>query len=191
MSNSTFSNPSGLDNETLNYSTAYDMSILMIHAMKNDIFREIASTISYNFKTSVRSYSIINKHKLVCNDERFIAGKTGYTKKSGRILVSYASINNMNVVITTINDSNDWNSHKRYLENTIKYNDIYIIEKGYFYYDNYIIYLSEDIKLFTYNKEIEQMNIVIEIDVNGAFLIIYKGSNIILTRRLEISSGFS
>ena len=40
MTNSTFENPSGLDEDTKNYSTAYDMALLTSYAMQNKLFRK-------------------------------------------------------------------------------------------------------------------------------------------------------
>ena len=38
-------------------------------------------------------------------------GKTGYTIKAKRTLVTTAKINDINVVVVTLNDSNDWQDH--------------------------------------------------------------------------------
>ena len=47
MKNTVFNNPSGLDQEKGNYSTAYDMAILTSYAMKNETYRKIVSTKNY------------------------------------------------------------------------------------------------------------------------------------------------
>ena len=39
-------------------------------------------------------------------------GKTGYTEKAKRTLVSTASKNNMDFIVVTLKDSDDWNTHK-------------------------------------------------------------------------------
>ena len=41
MKNSKFNNPSGLDENKANYSTAYDMAILTSYAMKLNEYRKI------------------------------------------------------------------------------------------------------------------------------------------------------
>ena len=65
MKNTVFNNPSGLDQEKGNYSTAYDMAILTSYAMKNETYRKIVSTKSYKVKTNMNFYSWINKNKLL------------------------------------------------------------------------------------------------------------------------------
>ena len=52
MKNTTFNNPSGLDEEEGNYSTAYDMALLMSESMKDKTFREITKTKTYKLKTN-------------------------------------------------------------------------------------------------------------------------------------------
>lgn len=185
MKNSTFLNPSGLDSTSCNYSTAYDMSLLMLYAMKNDVFREIAGTKMHKFKTNNRNYSFINKHKLVLNDDRFIAGKTGYTKKSGRILVSYVREKNINAVITTIDDSNDWVNHKTFADRLNIYNKEYKISKGEFIYNNRKIILNEDIVIPICSNE-KELYYKIILNIEGVYLFIFKKQKVILNIELEI-----
>ena len=78
MKYSVFSNPSGLDDESYNYSTAYDMALLMASALNNDVFKQITSTRKYTFKSTNGSYrSFTNKHKLVTAYDFVTGGKTG------------------------------------------------------------------------------------------------------------------
>ena len=78
MKYSIFSNPSGLDEDSYNYSTAYDMGILMAYCMNNETFCEITSSESYTYKTSKGiNKTFINKHKLVRAYDFITGGKTG------------------------------------------------------------------------------------------------------------------
>ena len=53
MSKTIFNNPSGLDNtDSGNYSSSYDMALLMKYALKNDTFRKITSAKEYKSKNS-------------------------------------------------------------------------------------------------------------------------------------------
>lgn len=112
MTNTIFVNPSGLDNTDLgNYSTAYDMALLTRYAMQYKDYREIVSTKSYTIKTNKKTYIWKNKNKLL-NENYITGGKTGYTEKAKRTLVSTGSSNNMHFIVVTIKDSDDWNTHK-------------------------------------------------------------------------------
>ena len=112
MINSTFVNPSGLDNtDGGNYSTAYDMALLTRYAMQYEEYQKIVSTKKYTVKTNKKTYVWKNKNKLLSEDY-ITGGKTGYTEKARRTLVSTGSNNNMKLIVVTINDSDDWNTHK-------------------------------------------------------------------------------
>ena len=110
MKNTRFVNASGLDEKGGNYSTSYDMALLTRYAMNNDIYREIVKTKSYVAKTNFKTYSWTNKNKLL-NYDYITGGKTGYTKKAKRTLVSTGCVDNMNLIVVTLNDSDDWNTH--------------------------------------------------------------------------------
>ena len=107
MKNTTFNNPSGLDNEEGNYSTSYDMAILTSYAMKNSEYKKIVGTKKYKFTTNMNSYVFKNKNKLLHNYKYATGGKTGFTEKARRTLVTTASNNNMDIVVVTLNDGND------------------------------------------------------------------------------------
>lgn len=112
MANTIFVNPSGLDNtDSGNYSTAYDMALLTRYAMKYEVYREIVGTKSYTLKTNKKTYVWHNKNKLL-NEDYVTGGKTGYTEKARRTLVSTASSDLMDFIVVTLKDSDDWNTHK-------------------------------------------------------------------------------
>lgn len=111
MKNTIFTNSSGLDNDTAgNYSTAYDMALLTRYAMQYDEYQKIVGTKKHIVKTNYKTYSWTNKNKLL-KYEFITGGKTGYTEKAQRTLVSTATIDNMNLIVVTIKDSDDWNTH--------------------------------------------------------------------------------
>lgn len=109
MTNTKFDNPHGLDSAE-HYSSAYDMAMLMRYAMDNDQFKVITGTKSYQSKN--RTYSWINKNKLLTQYYEYcIGGKTGFTKKTGRTLVSSAHKNGMDLIAVTLNAPDDWRDH--------------------------------------------------------------------------------
>ncbi|GGB33841.1 D-alanyl-D-alanine carboxypeptidase DacB [Lentibacillus populi] len=109
MTNTEFDNPHGLDSES-HYSTAYDMALLMRYAMTNDLFKKITGTTTY--KASTREYAWRNKNKLLTSYYDYCTGgKTGFTKKAGRTLVSTAHKKDMDLIAVTLNAPDDWQDH--------------------------------------------------------------------------------
>ncbi|MEG0313876.1 MAG: serine hydrolase [Erysipelotrichaceae bacterium] len=171
MLNSTFNNESGLDINGGNISTAYDMAVLMNYAMKNPIFKEICGTKLYDNNYNIRWK---NKNKLLFNDKRIIAGKTGYTRLAGRTLVSYASYDDLDLIIVSLNKQNDFEFHQNtYNLNFEKYKSMIVLDVGEYKYKNYVFKVLEPIKTtikidgsskVTYDYKIEGDSLVLSVD---------------------------
>ena len=151
MTNTVFNNPSGLDQDKGNYSTAYDMALLTSYAMKLDDYKQITGTKKYTLTTNKNTYSWINKNKLLSLYKYTTGGKTGFTEIAKRTLVSTATKDNTNLVVVTLNDGNDWNDHRALFEYGFNnYINIKILEKGNIniynddYYSDYILYIKND-----------------------------------------------
>ena len=109
MTHTTFHNPSGLDEEDGgNLSCAYDMALLMSHAMKNKTFALISGSKYYKNEMGIVWK---NKNRLLFEDSLVVAGKTGFTKKAGRTLVTSAFCDDISTIVVTLNHSDDFNFH--------------------------------------------------------------------------------
>ena len=169
MKNTTFNNPNGLDEEKGNYSTAYDMAILTSYAMKNNEYKKITKTKKYVLKTNMNVYSWNNKNKLLKLYKYATGGKTGYTKIAKRTLVTTASKNNINLVVVTLNDGDDWNDHIELFDygfNT--YKKYSILKKGKIevpdtQYKNYQYYIKNNFNYILDN--IEKDNIILKFKI--------------------------
>lgn len=117
MKNTHFSTPSGLDADD-HYSTAYDMALLASYAIKNPIFKEACSTYNKTVSYGNPKYNrtITNHNKLLKSYKGMIGVKTGFTKKSGRCLVTAAERSGVTLICVTLDDWSDWNDHKRLLD---------------------------------------------------------------------------
>lgn len=151
MRNSVFNNPSGLDQEKGNYSTAYDMAILTSYAMKNEDYKTITGTKNYKLKTNMNYYSWTNKNKLLFSYKNCTGGKTGFTQIAKRTLITTASKDNLNLVVVTLNDGNDFDDHKNLFEQGFSdYTNYQILKSGYIdivgedYYKNNKLYIEND-----------------------------------------------
>lgn len=135
MKNTIFLNNHGLeeDNGNGNLSTAYDMAVLMKYAMNNKIFREITSAKNYKVTTNYKTYSWTNKNKILHSNDFITGGKTGYTEKARRTLVTTASKDNMDLVIVTLNDPNDFKNHvDLYNKYFNMYHSVLVLDKDNF-----------------------------------------------------------
>jgi len=133
MKNTFFENPHGLDDDTKNYSSAYDMALLARYAYKNKIYRQIISTKKYVAKSSIKSYVWYNRMSLLSKYKNCVGGKNGYTPKAGKTLVSYAEKENMKLLIVSLNDSDIYsNHHEMYKVYFEKYKNYIIVDKKTF-----------------------------------------------------------
>lgn len=111
-----FTNPHGL-HDADHYTTAYELAIIARAAAENDTFRKITSTqktvIRRDSKESARL--LTNHNKLLRSYDGCFGIKTGFTKTSGRCLVSGAERDGMSFIAVTLNAPDDWNDHKNLL----------------------------------------------------------------------------
>lgn len=134
MANTNFANPHGLDDHENHYSTAYDMALLTRYAMNNDTYKKIASTKTYRQDNPTEAWDRVwkNKNKLLTSlYEYSTGGKTGYTKRAKRTLVSTAEKDGLSLIAVTLNDPDDWDDHINMFETAFKkYTMETVMEKG-------------------------------------------------------------
>ena len=103
-SNTHFTNPHGLHDPD-HYTTAKDLCAISYYAMQNETFRDIVSTKRH--KTSYHNHdydrNFPNKNKILFNYEGGNGIKTGFTKASGRCLVSSATRDGKTYICTVLN----------------------------------------------------------------------------------------
>lgn len=118
----------------------------------------------------MNTYIWYNKHKLLKSYKYATGGKTGYTEKARRTLVTTASKNNLNLVVVTLNDGNDFEDHKNLFEYGFEnYKNYEILKEGIIevsddeYYRHYDLYIKNS---FSYPlSEEEETQIVIKIEL--------------------------
>ena len=117
LTNTHFVNPHGLDDPE-HYTTAYELALIAREALADPTFREICSTrrktIPLHGDEGVRL--LINHNKLLQAYEGCIGVKTGFTKKTGRCLVSAAEREGVTLIAVTLNAPDDWRDHTAMLD---------------------------------------------------------------------------
>lgn len=168
MHNTIFNNPHGLDEDTKNYSTAYDMALLARYAYKNKIYRNIITTKKYITKSNLKSYEWFNRMELINNYKYSRGGKNGYTPKAGKTLVSYASKDNENLIIVSLDDNDIYNNHRILFDKYFKeYKKYTILDKNSFKIDSSLIsrdvYIKESFEYLLKDDEISNISTIIHI----------------------------
>lgn len=168
MTNTTFCNPHGLDEKCENISSARDMALLTKYANSNDTYKEIVGTKRYVAKTNLKTYDWYNKNKLLSTYEYTTGGKTGFTEKARRTLVTSATKEDMNLIVVTLDDPNDFTTHEQLYEYGFNnYKKYLILSKKKFnlpnkYYDE--VYIEEDIYYLFKEDEVDDVYIKYVID---------------------------
>lgn len=173
--NSNFVNPHGLPDDN-HYTTAYDMALITREAMKNETFRKITGTRTYQIPPTnkqVETRYLRNHHKFILKNEYnydgSIGGKTGFTQKARYTLVTMAKRGDLELICVVLKDD----TSKHQYEDTSKLLD--------FGFNNFSIYPIDDLEnsmivpespFFTrYNSILDYSNASIRTDEKG-FLVL-------------------
>ncbi len=129
-------NPHGLADKD-HYTTAYELALISKKALENEVLRSIVST----YKTTIRYCGkeggrvLVNHNKMLKLYKGSIGLKTGFTKATGRCLVSAAERDGLTLIAVTLNAPDDWKDHSALLN---------------YGFDNYRLELFADVGGFTY-----------------------------------------
>ena len=158
MNDTLFRNPSGLDEEDGgNISSAYDMALLMRYAMNNETFSKIVSSEYYDFKKGVRWK---NKNKLLFTYDKTTGGKTGFTKRAGRTLVTSASNDDTRSIVVSLNMGNDFAFHEKSHEELFEQYVAYVILKGGLYHiSNHTFVIEQTLQILLSKTETTQLEV--------------------------------
>lgn len=117
LKDTNFVTPSGLDAEQ-HYTTAYELALITKEALKNQRFASAVASKSSRLCYGNPPYNrtLTNHNKLLQTYDDIVGVKTGFTKKSGRCLVSASKKDGKLVIAVTLNDKNDWQDHRNLLD---------------------------------------------------------------------------
>ena len=154
MQDTHFVTPSGLDAEE-HYSTAYDMALLGAAAMQDEAFSQIACQrqLAVDFVYPEITAYYTNHNKLLRLYEDCIGVKTGFTKKSGRCLVSAAERDGVSLVAVTLNAPDDWNDHQALYDYGFSLFSSYTLDGGETQYKADVVGGMADSVLLTAGKQ--------------------------------------
>ncbi len=132
LSDTHFSNPHGLDDPT-HYTTAADLAHLAAYCLSNPRFHAIVST----YRTTIPlcgsqgTRVLINHNRLLKQYDGAVGVKTGFTKHSGRCLVSAAERDGVQLIAVTLNAPDDWRDHTAMLDYGFsRFTTVLLTERG-------------------------------------------------------------
>ena len=180
MKDSVFHNPSGLDiDDEGNLSSSYDMASLMKYALNNETFRKITSTKEYK---SNSHGTWLNKNKLLRQYEYTSGGKTGFTTKARRTLVTSAKKDEMELIIVTLDCGGDFAMHKELYEKYFNnYKTYKLLNKGPNVFEEYELICDNSISITLPKNNVKENKIIYSI--NGGY------ADVILVNKEEKTIG--
>ncbi|MBO5938321.1 MAG: D-alanyl-D-alanine carboxypeptidase [Clostridia bacterium] len=117
LRNTHFENPHGLASEN-HYTTARELAQIARRALGDPLISEIVAT----YKKTIpmdgvpNARLLVNHNRLLRTYEGAIGMKTGFTKATGRTLVSAAERGGLCLIAVTLNAPNDWRDHTAMLD---------------------------------------------------------------------------
>lgn len=105
LSDTRFTNPSGLQGDGKQYSTAMDLLVITKHALENPLIAEVAKT-PYHFipyTESHKGFELYNETNLLTTYPGVKGFKTGYTYEAGLCLITYLEYNGHKVIAVILN----------------------------------------------------------------------------------------
>ena len=117
-----FTNPSGLEGDGEQYSTAYDLLIMTKYAMNFDLFRQIVSTVEFYIAPTGfhKEYLLYNETNLLTSYPGVKGVKTGYTPEAGFCLVSYLDYEGHEIIGIILGSNNRREEMKEILDYSLK-----------------------------------------------------------------------
>lgn len=117
LDNTTFLNPTGLDNEG-HLSTARDLSRIALEGMKNPLFRELVGTKEVDVESvdGVVKHKLSNLNELLGEVEGVLGVKTGWTENAKENLVTLIERDDRDVVIVVLGSDDRFGETKTLID---------------------------------------------------------------------------
>lgn len=108
VSDTRFTNPSGLQGDGLQYTTAEDLLVLTKHALTIPEFAKIVETYQHDIPqtASHKGYTLYNETNLLTTYPGVKGVKTGFTDEAGMCLVTYLDYNGNKIIAILLNSQN-------------------------------------------------------------------------------------
>ena len=129
-----FENPHGLSHKN-HYTTARDLSAIARRVLDDALLSGIVATYKHTIPLDQTPDArlLVNHNRLLRTYEGAIGMKTGYTKATGRTLVSAAERDGLSLIAVTLDAPDDWRDHTAMLDfGFSSYERVTLFEAGEF-----------------------------------------------------------
>lgn len=122
LTNTHFTNATGLEGDGPQYSTAYDLLVMTRYALENPLFAQVVSTYEYDIPASGshKAYHLYNETNLLTSYPGVKGVKTGYTFEAGLCLVTYLEYDGHKIIAVILNAQNRRQEMKDLLDYSLK-----------------------------------------------------------------------
>lgn len=122
-----FSNPSGLEGEGVQYSTAYDLMAITKYALLIPEFAKIVSTYHYEIPYSEdhKYFDLYNETNLLTSYPGVKGVKIGFTNEAGQCLVTYLEYKGHKIIAVILNSPDRRGEMKELLDFSLKSQGIF------------------------------------------------------------------
>ncbi len=124
LSDTNFTNPTGLEGDGKQYTTVYDLLVITRYAVLNfSLFSEVVSTFDYNIPQTKthKAYFLENETNLLTSYPGVKGVKTGYTPEAGLCLVTYLDYGGHKVIGILLGSDNRRQEMKDLLDYSLKF----------------------------------------------------------------------
>lgn len=123
LSDTNFTNPTGLEGDGNQHTTSYDLIVITEYALaKFPLFREVVSTFSYNIEqtNSHKAFYLTNETNLLTSYPGVKGVKDGYTPEAGLCLVTYLDYQGHKIIGVILGSNNRRQEMKDLLDYSLK-----------------------------------------------------------------------
>jgi D-alanyl-D-alanine carboxypeptidase (penicillin-binding protein 5/6) len=126
LSNTRFTNPTGLQGDGEQYSTAKELLVLTRYALQKEEFAKIAATYEHDIPASEnhKAYTLYNETNLLTTYPGVKGVKTGYTYEAGMCLVTYLDYKGHTIIAILLNSNDRRGEMKELLDYSLKSLDV-------------------------------------------------------------------
>lgn len=122
LKNTNFTNPTGLEGNGSQYTTASDLLVITNYALQSPLFRKVVGTLDYNIPATDnhKAFYLENETNLISSYPGVFGVKDGYTPESGLCLVTYLNYKDHEIIGIILGSDNRRQEMKDLLDYGLK-----------------------------------------------------------------------